>query len=433
MSTPANNDILDDLETAFQIAGIVSACCSLLVIITSLSIETSDKLRRKIFMQMIITISACDTIGSIGTALGFQSSGSIGCNFQTVSATMFYEGSWLWTLALTFLLYRLITTGKIAFHMYQCHLVIWPIALLSTLLPLTTNRYGNIDDQTASWCYLSGNEETAQIWFYASYASVLVFSILIMMGFVIHLVFMGKFSSMPADSVHSKGISSAMHAIVFYPLGLFLVWFPSIVAFLFFSDSSNPYVFVVTSVIAACNGIVLSFIYFYRMPKARRFLAVQFSRLFCCFEVVGYGVSTDASGSERDGGGRSSNAHQDMIEKLRQSTSSSIMTEDEEDDEDQIEDYVRSDGSSKTAGGQNTALHSSDMRHGSSITHASNNVTVGGPLSLSEPSNPSEASVSPSYMTTSIGRASSGRSTFGVDARHFSKSRDDGELNNIDL
>jgi hypothetical protein len=146
------------LELAFQACATLSTIASASVIISIFLTEDLAKFKKRMFQQLIVMISVCDMIGSMGSAIGFQETGTVACNFQTVSSTVFYVGSWLWTLAMTYALYYLIRGGDIAFTMTQAQVVIWLVTLIPTLLPLTTSSYGTgeDDDHIRSWCYLSG-------------------------------------------------------------------------------------------------------------------------------------------------------------------------------------------------------------------------------------------------------------------------------------
>jgi Slime mold cyclic AMP receptor len=279
--------------TAFQAAGIASVISSLAVIVTILSLDKWRVIRTKIIVRLILATSVCDFVGSIGSSLGLQYSGTSKCYFQAITSITFYPASWLYILALTFFLYQLILTGKAAFQLWQCHVPVWCITLVCAFLPLTTNGFGNTDTELG-WCYLSGSPKTAVIWYYASYADIFIVCVVVMISFVLRLWALGKLKT---DGVHNSNnsntariLSSAREAILLYPpLGLLGVWLPCIAT----GYSSNLYISYVGSVIAVCNGTMLGMIYFYRTPRARRLWAG-----YLCAWLYSSSRQGDGTGSE---------------------------------------------------------------------------------------------------------------------------------------
>ena len=86
-----------DLQRGFQVAAAVSACLSGLVVLPTFFFESAESLKKKIFLQIIMLVSACDFIGSVGSAIGFQVTGTVACTYQSISTTFFYSASWMWT------------------------------------------------------------------------------------------------------------------------------------------------------------------------------------------------------------------------------------------------------------------------------------------------------------------------------------------------
>lgn len=68
--------------------------------------------------------------------------------------------SWMWTTMLTYQLYTVFMYGSLGITAeWHMHLICWPIPIISTLLPLSTNYIGRDDDSNLGWCYIGGNEE----------------------------------------------------------------------------------------------------------------------------------------------------------------------------------------------------------------------------------------------------------------------------------
>lgn len=127
---PSTADVIAQATAAFTCA----MCLS--VILTTIIFRSMS---RKLFMQIIALISMCDLLGN--TAAFFPTGGS--CTFHGIWYLFFFGASFNWTVVLSFLLFGLARRGKLLLSMRSMHLIVWPLACIRGILPLSSADYVN--------------------------------------------------------------------------------------------------------------------------------------------------------------------------------------------------------------------------------------------------------------------------------------------------
>lgn len=136
-----------------HIVGSLAAAGCFTVILTYLTFRDLRSLR---YIELVFYVSLNDMIASIGLALGGSRSGSFVCTFQAIVTNMNYLSAIFWTTVIAYQLWlavhynHTIQQGK----MFVIHLICWGLPLIVTLLPLTTNEFGNADDES-TWCFIA--------------------------------------------------------------------------------------------------------------------------------------------------------------------------------------------------------------------------------------------------------------------------------------
>lgn len=143
--------VLNSLLVQHVVGSLAAAGC-FAVILTYLIFKDLRSLR---YVELVFYVSLNDMIASVGLALGGSKNGSFVCTFQAFVTTMNYLSAIFWTTIISYQLWlavhysHTIQQGK----MLLIHAICWGIPLLVTLLPLTTNEYGNADDES-TWCFI---------------------------------------------------------------------------------------------------------------------------------------------------------------------------------------------------------------------------------------------------------------------------------------
>jgi hypothetical protein len=257
-------------ELVFIAAACVSACASASVLLTAMVFPSMTK---RLFMRLIINISFCDLMGSIGSSFGFPSDTSDLCPVQSFLSTFSYKASWLWTVMLCHQLYAIIVYGKYGMRQWKMHLICWSIPLATTLAPLSNAEYGRDDDSTG-WCFLKGGGRYwTSSWMIMTYMLVLLICLLIMVYFLskIYLRFRGIDL---ADKY--PDIAKILDAQKLYPISMMICWVPNLILatlmdFKIVTSDTNTVLrlYHIVSILATQYGTLLAIIFFTKSREAR--------------------------------------------------------------------------------------------------------------------------------------------------------------------
>eukprot|EP01035_Chromulina_nebulosa_P022875 gene22875-29629_t len=269
------------LEIIFTLFSAIGACFSLAVVLTGLLWPRFMLSRHRPFSKMIFFISCCDLLGSSANCIGFPKSGSIPCSIQAFFYLYFIPASWLWTTMFVYQLRNLLILKRIRVTMAQVHAVCWGIPLITSLLPLTTNPYGQDDfiDGTVP-CVLGGDRITRLLWI-STTDSGLSFMLVILM--TIWLVQIHRYLSSVESSdstVKEKALFASMKQ---YPLALFITWVPRFIESVVRGAEplgGDPQVAIIpTAILASQYGVIVAVIFFHESATARLLWYNMFKRL----------------------------------------------------------------------------------------------------------------------------------------------------------
>eukprot|EP01036_Dinobryon_divergens_P027689 gene27689-36502_t len=231
---------------------------------------------------MIFFTSCCDLLGSSANCIGFPQSGSISCSIQAFFYLYFIPASWLWTTMLVYQLRNLLILKRIRVTMAQVHAVCWGIPLITSLLPLTTNPYGQDDfDNGYSPCSLGGDRMTRLLWI-STTDSGLSFMLVILMTIWLVQIHRYLLSVESSDStVKEKALFSSMKL---YPLALFITWAPRSVASVGLGIQAvgkDIYQIGITpaAILASQYGVIVAIIFFSKSSGVRLLWYNLFKRL----------------------------------------------------------------------------------------------------------------------------------------------------------
>ena len=121
------------------------------------------KLRKLRHLEVVMYVTANDLIAGVGCCLGRASNGTFACYFQSFSTNYNYLSSIFWTVVITFQLFYIIQRGKFITINWYTHAFCWGFPLIVTMLPLSTNTFGNPDDES-DWCFF-GNGPNSPSWY----------------------------------------------------------------------------------------------------------------------------------------------------------------------------------------------------------------------------------------------------------------------------
>lgn len=286
------SDDVDYLTLEMSITGSISFFASLFVLVTWMVFK---ELHSKQYIQHIVCVEFCCLMQSIAVLLGpHQSTGSPRCWFQGMVLVMFPLSSVLWILVISYQLYAVVMTGKVFSGAHALHrqLVCWLFPLCATLLPLTTNTYGQISGQV-DVCTVANRSDSPKwgktFWGIASFYGWLWLGILlIIMGFV-RIMLRVRQQALPAV------IRGSILVLGCYPLILVLCWIFPTFSRIYFDlpqngqqgDDDNGQMYpgegviaVLANVMPNLQGFFVALALVITSDEVRRRWYVTFARLF---------------------------------------------------------------------------------------------------------------------------------------------------------
>lgn len=199
-----------------------------------------EDLQRVRANNIIFYIAINNFIASLGVLLGSVPTGSASCWFQGLTSNINYLSSALWSTMITYQLYMICVKRTNVYISNNVHILCWGLPILVGLLPLTTNTYGNPDENIANggWCFITATSTSPSygnllwyilsfyIWLWLCIATMLVLLILV----IVHV------------KENQPIIKDALLKTFMYPVVFLICWIPSSIAdFLSVADNTNDY------------------------------------------------------------------------------------------------------------------------------------------------------------------------------------------------
>jgi len=277
----------------------VSAAFSFSVVLTGLFWPGMMLSKCRPFSNILFFISLSDFLGSVANSFGFPPNGSKLCSAQSFFYLYFLPASWLWTLLLVYQLRTLILFKSLNLSLKWMHIICWTIPLIPTLLPLSTNEYGQDDGlNEASPCVLGGNEKMKFLWIIASDTG-LAFICFVLMAIWSAEIFKFCFLTEHTESFEKE--ISLFQSMRLYPLVLFITWVPSFVegVLAFASLLSTSYYTVITPVLVLETqyGTIVTIIYFSQSKAARMLWMDLFRKTLSRFNMIDTTIEADFDSS----------------------------------------------------------------------------------------------------------------------------------------
>lgn len=194
------------------------------------------------------------------------------CYFQGLFQQFFYPASWLWTTTLTYLLYSLVSQGKITTPWWRMHLICWGIPTVITFMPLTTEFYGSTNNDD-DWCWLqpirSGTmaSNINQFWELLSF-DVIIFGCFFLMSYwgfcIYYAIRVQRIEPTPM-------VLSALNILIYYPIIIFVTWFPNAIMETINDDNlaQDGWTMVLINSLSLWQGGLIAITFFIKSREAR--------------------------------------------------------------------------------------------------------------------------------------------------------------------
>jgi len=194
---------------------------------------------RSFAYRLVLWVAISDWWNAIGNMMGdvggysASESGpsrSSACRFQAILISYFELTSILWSAAIAFTLHLAFLREDTRFSAVEIdsrarwyHVTIWCIPLVLTMLPLTTDSYGD----TGGWCWILGDSAADKAWRFIQFYIPLW--ICVVYSSYVYIQVVRKFHALAAASLAAGGPSEDkshnVRAMKFYPLVMVICYF----------------------------------------------------------------------------------------------------------------------------------------------------------------------------------------------------------------
>jgi hypothetical protein len=265
----------ENFLVGIQIVSILSVFASFCVLVTLVAFR---EMRSKLFMRIIAYISLSDMLGNFPYVLPYRPHHGPWCIMQGLINITFYPMSWLWTLALAYLLYFLATENRFPSEKFvlSINVVCWGLPVFLTALSTTCTIYGYSTFGIYPYEVCIFRKETDAV----IYHGIFYYGLLVLC-WVLMVMMKRRLIKLQAASL-SPSYQIARTSLSLYPPALIVCWFPHCILFLVGFVYHERYGFYFMSdVLKLSHGVVTAAIFFYKSPEARRL----WSRLFYLYIV----------------------------------------------------------------------------------------------------------------------------------------------------
>jgi len=189
---------------------------------------------RTFAFRLIFFIAVSDMIASLGRLYG-QPVSSEWCQLQSFQTNVFDLCSIFWVASVATVInhVRVGTNFNGERHMRLSHMIIWPSALIISVLPFITNSYG----PAGGWCWVKNDDTYDKVWQIAVFYGELV----IVFGYLVHVYFR-LYLFLSSDVRPSNDTRALLSKVIYFPLVLFVTYFFGVFRRMFeISGGDTPY------------------------------------------------------------------------------------------------------------------------------------------------------------------------------------------------
>jgi hypothetical protein len=202
---------------------------------------------------------------------GYPDADSIECLIQGFFEMFFFPPTWIYTTFLCYQLRCIFIDKKVWLSFKSINLITWTITCLLTFVPLFFSTFNDSFGEDDEYSGLSpcNNKGPNRLIIYETWLGVSFLSMIIMTYFSIQVFIFVKKEGI--DKYHR--MYNIYQSIIYYPLGLIIVWSPSLVFYVlldfdFYVPIDNP-IFNIITYLSTSYGTVASIIFFSNSERAR--------------------------------------------------------------------------------------------------------------------------------------------------------------------
>jgi hypothetical protein len=258
-----------------QPVALVSVSMSALVVLTAIIFP--QMIYRRIFMQLIVSISAADILGNWTYCLGSNPPGhSFLCAFEGFCNLFFFPVGWILTMFLTLLFRDLLTKGKIFYSRPLIFGASLLVPLFFTLLYLAFTQYTTDDDEGLHPCTFGSG---AQLYHQITYDGMIGVCLIVMFGLMV-ATFKYEYDNPARAKLQTYKLVRKI--ITLYPIALIVCWAPHSICIVFQECNDNLHAQLITSILKIAHGGLVAIIFFSVSKDARNKWYNLLAFIICC-------------------------------------------------------------------------------------------------------------------------------------------------------
>lgn len=268
----------DYFAVEMRITGSLSLVASAGILLTYYLFK---ELRTRRYIKLIVCVSLCCFVQSIAVLIGPSlETGSVACWFQGLVLNYCTLACVLWVLIIAYELYTVILSSNIvAWPVANYQKYCWVFPLITTLLPLTTNTYGN-NAGGGVVCFIADRSDSPKwgktFWIIASFYFWLWLGILFICYCFIKIY--QYRSKQPLNNVNTN--TSRFNVLAIYPIILISCWIFPTFDRMWYAIPSNgeggnytghSVLNTMSNTLPNCLGFLLAMALFFTSEEVRRY------------------------------------------------------------------------------------------------------------------------------------------------------------------
>ena len=256
--------------TITEIMGALSTAGSFFIILTYFIFP---RMRVKLFMKILVYIAASDFFANFAYMIPLRPNNpNPWCWIQSFFNLTCYPMSWLWTLTLVYLLYKLAKGETLPSDLRYYHVANWGIPLIQSLGILIFTSYGRVSDEADYEVCLFHVNVSAAVYHAIAYYG-LFFGVVIAMLYLKWQI--RKLEQSNDTRSFNPTYFMAKMSLDLYPTALLICWLPhallTVTIFLFTPIQNIYLILYFCSVqLKILHGFATSLIFWYKSRETRR-------------------------------------------------------------------------------------------------------------------------------------------------------------------
>jgi hypothetical protein len=312
------------LLLSLRIISSFSLFASFLVIFLYL---TSYDLRKTTFHTIIACVCLCDFFTSIGLLVGFPEKDTFACWIQALLINIFPVSSVFWITLISFMLYMNVFRRDYVTELlsWKVHFVCWVLPVVLSFLPLTTNKFGPLNERNGM-CFIDERGDSPAwgltFWVVVSFYFWIWFAMaLYIVLFIVLSLKVNEIYRLYEEETHSSGgidlrsqVKATLNKFIWYPINIIMCWAPPTIYDIMSTERSSykghDDFDAATDIIPAFLGILNVVVFFSTNSLAREKLLKLIALYFPCFTCIKPRLSSSAASPSSE-----SPLHQNLAER----------------------------------------------------------------------------------------------------------------------